>query len=140
MANTLHIEVVSSDAHIFSGEAEFVVLPGESSQLGIFPRHTPLLTKIRPGEVRIRIPGQEKEEVIFVAGGMLEVQPFEVTVMADSAVRSSDADEARALREKEAAEHLMKEKLSSFQFAKAEAELAVALMQLQHFKRLRTRD
>lgn len=139
MANTLHVEVVSSNAHIFSGEAEFIVLPGEESQLGIYPRHAPLLTKIRPGEVRIRIAGQEKEELIFVAGGMLEVQPFEVTVLADSAIRSEDADEARAMQEKQAAEGLMKEKLSSFQFAKAESELALALMQLQYFKRMKGR-
>ena len=138
MANTLHVEVVSAEAKVFSGEAEFVVLPGEMSELGIYPRHAPLLSRIRPGEVRIRIPGQVEEEVIFVAGGILEVQPTEVTVMADSAVRSADADEAKALQAKKEAEAVIRagKETTYFEFVKAESELAVALLQLQ---RLRTR-
>lgn len=140
MAETLHVEVVSAEAKLFSGEAEFVVLPGEVSQLGIYPRHAPLLSRIRPGEVRIRMPGKQEEEVIFVAGGILEVQPTEVTVMADSAVRSSDADEAKALKAKEDAEAIMQagKETTYFEFARAESELAVALLQLQRLRRGRS--
>jgi len=96
MANTIHVDVVSAEESIFSGEAEFVVLPGEAGELGIYPRHTPLITRIKPGSVRIKVAGQESEELIFVNGGVLEVQPNVVTVLADTAIRGHDLDEAKA--------------------------------------------
>ena len=98
MAHTIHVDVVSAEELIFSGEAEFVALPGEAGELGIYPRHTPLITRIRPGAVRIKVPGQAEEEFVFVAGGILEVQPNAVTVLADTAIRGNDLDEAKADR------------------------------------------
>ncbi|OGA30671.1 MAG: F0F1 ATP synthase subunit epsilon, partial [Betaproteobacteria bacterium RIFCSPLOWO2_02_FULL_68_150] len=96
MAQTIHIDVVSAEQEIYSGEAEFVVLPGEVGELGIYPRHAPLITRIRPGEVRIKPAGGGAEELIFVAGGILEVQPKMITVLADTAIRGHDLDEAKA--------------------------------------------
>jgi len=96
MANTIHVDVVSAEEQIFSGDAEFVVLPGEAGELGIYPRHTPLITRIKPGSVRIKMPGESDEQLIFVAGGILEVQPSLITVLADTAVRGQDLDEAKA--------------------------------------------
>ena len=96
MANTIHVDVVSAEEQIFSGDAEFVVLPGVLGELGIYPRHTPLLTQIKPGAVRIKLPGQENDELVFVQGGFLEVQPTRVTVLADTAIRAKDLDEAAA--------------------------------------------
>src|SRR5580765_3954274 len=96
MAHTIHVDVVSAEEQIFSGEAEFVVLPGVDGELGIYPRHTPLLTQIKPGAVRIKIPGQATEELVFVQGGFLEVQPTRVTVLADTAIRAKDLDEVAA--------------------------------------------
>ena len=95
-AHTLHVDVVSAEEQIYSGEAEFVVLPGEAGELGIYPRHTPLITRIKPGAVRIKVPGRADEEFVFVAGGVLEVQPKLVTVLADTAIRGKDLDEAKA--------------------------------------------
>ena len=97
MAMTMHVDVVSAEESVFSGLVEFVVLPGEAGELGILPGHMPLLTRIRPGAVRLRLPDQEAEELIFVAGGVLEVQPNKVTVLADTAIRGKDLDEAKAL-------------------------------------------
>ena len=107
MAHTIHVEVVSAEEHIFSGEAEFVVLPGESGELGIYPRHTPLITRIKPGVVRIKRIGQTELESVFVAGGILEVQPHAVTVLADTAIRGADLDEAKALEAKRLAEEAL---------------------------------
>ena len=107
MANTIHIDVVSAEESIYSGEAEFVVLPGEAGELGIYPRHTPLITRIRPGEVRIKPSEGGAEELIFVAGGILEVQPKAITVLADTAIRGHDLDEAKALEVKKLAEQAM---------------------------------
>src|SRR5919199_4169797 len=104
MANTIHVDVVSAEEEIFAGEAEFVALPGESGELGIYPRHTPLITRIRPGSVRIKTPGAQEEMLIFVAGGILEVQPNLVTVLADTAIRGHDLDEAKALEAQRRAE------------------------------------
>jgi len=104
MANTIHVDVVSAEEQIFSGEAEFVVLPGEAGELGIFPRHTPLITRIKPGSVRIKSAGKAEEELIFVAGGILEVQPGLVTVLADTAIRGRDLDEAKAVEALKVAE------------------------------------
>ncbi len=95
--HTLHVDVVSAEDQIYSGEVEFVALPGEAGELGIYPRHTPLITRIKAGTVRLKLPGQSEEELVFVAGGILEVQPKRVTVLADTAIRGKDLDEARAL-------------------------------------------
>jgi F-type H+-transporting ATPase subunit epsilon len=137
MANTIHVDVVSAEALIFSGEAEFVALPGESGELGIYPRHTPLITRIRPGAVRIKVVGQAEEEFVFVAGGMLEVQPTSVTVLADTAIRGKDLDEAKAVAAKKLAEEAMLSNESQIDYAKAQAELASAIGQLAAIAKLR---
>ena len=137
MANTIHVDVVSAEEQIFSGEAEFVALPGESGELGIYPMHTPLITRIRPGAVRITVPGRSEEEFVFVAGGILEVQPKGVTVLADTAIRGADLDEAKAQEAKRMAEELMLNKESQIDYAKAQAELAAAIAQLAAIAKLR---
>ena len=137
-APTIHVDVVSAEESIFSGEAEFVVLPGEAGELGIYPRHTPLLTQIKPGAVRIKVPGAA-EELVFVQGGYLEVQPHLVTVLADTAIRAKDLDEKAALDAKRAAEEAMQNKTSKEEIAHAEAELAIALAQLEAIRKLRHR-
>src|SRR6266496_2010454 len=110
MPHTIHVDVVSAEEQIFSGEAEFVVLPGVLGELGIYPRHTPLLTEIRPGAVRIKMPDKNEEEFVFVQGGLLEVQPHMVTVLADTAIRAKDLDEAKAMEAKRTAEEAMQNK------------------------------
>jgi F-type H+-transporting ATPase subunit epsilon len=137
MANTIHVDVVSAEEQIFSGEAEFVALPGESGELGIYPMHTPLITRIRPGAVRIKVPGQTEDEFVFVAGGILEVQPKGVTVLADTAIRGADLDEAKAQEAKRMAEEQMVNKESQIDYAKAQAELAAAIAQLAAIAKLR---
>ena len=137
MANTIHVDVVSAEEQIFSGEAEFVALPGESGELGIYPMHTPLITRIRPGAVRIKVPGRSDEEFVFVAGGILEVQPKGVTVLADTAIRGADLDEAKAQEAKRKAEEQMVNKDSAIDYAKAQAELAAAIAQLAAIAKLR---
>jgi F-type H+-transporting ATPase subunit epsilon len=139
MANTIHVDVVSAEEQIFSGEAEFVVLPGVMGELGIYPRHTPLLTQIKPGAVRIKLPGQANDELVFVQGGFLEVQPTRVTVLADTAIRAKDLDEAAAMEAKKAAEEAMQNKTSKEEIATAEGELAVAMAQLQAIRKMRHR-
>jgi F-type H+-transporting ATPase subunit epsilon len=139
MANTIHVDVVSAEEQIFSGEAEFVALPGEAGELGIYPKHTPLITRIRPGAVRIQVAGQADEEFVFVAGGILEVQPNGVTVLADTAIRGSDLDEAKATEAKKLAEELMQNKDASVDYAKAQAELAAAIAQLAAIQKLRAK-
>lgn len=139
MANTIHVDVVSAEEQIFSGDAEFVVLPGVLGELGIYPRHTPLLTQIRPGAVRIKMPGQAQEELVFVQGGFLEVQPHMVTVLADTAIRAKDLDEVKAQEARRAAEEAMQNKTSKEEIAQAEAELSAALAQLEAIRKLRNR-
>ncbi|MBN8477670.1 MAG: F0F1 ATP synthase subunit epsilon [Burkholderiales bacterium] len=139
MANTVKVDVVSAEEQIFSGEAEFVVLPGIMGELGIYPRHTPLFTQIKPGAVRMKLPNQEREELVFVQGGFLEVQPHHVTVLADTAIRAKDLDEKAALEAKKAAEEAMANKTSKEEIAQAEAELATALAQLEAIRKLRHR-
>ena len=139
MSLRIHVDVVSAEEMIFSGEADHVVLPGESGELGIWPRHTPLLTRIRPGAVRIKLP-DGGEEFVYVSGGMLEVQPTMVTVLADTAIRAHDLDEARAQQAKKAAEELLQKRDSSMDYAKAEAELADAIGQLAAIKKLRSKQ
>jgi len=139
MANTIHVDVVSAEEQIYSGEAEFVVLPGVEGELGVFPRHTPLFTAIRPGAVRIKVPGEAQEEFVFVQGGFLEVQPTRVTVLADTAIRAHDLDEARALEAKQKAEEAMRNKDSAGNLASAQAELAAALAQIEAIRKFRNR-
>ena len=139
MANTIHIDVVSAEESIYSGEAEFVVLPGVAGELGIYPKHTPLLTQIKPGAVRIKVPNEAEETLVFVQGGFLEVQPNVVTVLADTAIRAHDLDEAKALEAKAKAEDAIRGKLSAAEIAKAQAELSAAAAQLQAIARLRKR-
>ncbi len=139
MANTIHVDVVSAEESIYSGEAEFVVLPGVAGELGIYPKHTPLLTQIKPGAVRIKVPNEAEETLVFVQGGFLEVQPNVVTVLADTAIRAHDLDEAKALEAKSKAEDAMRSKLSAEEIARAQAELAAAAAQLQAISRLRKR-
>ena len=139
MANTIHVDVVSAEEQIFSGEAEFVALPGEAGELGIYPMHTPLITRIRPGAVRIKLAGRDDEEFVFVAGGILEVQPRAVTVLADTAIRGADLDEAKAQDAKRKAEELMVNKDSAIDYAKAQAELAAAIAQLAAIAKLRSK-
>ena len=138
MANTFHVDVVSAEESIFSGEAEFVALPGEAGELGIYPKHTPLITRIRPGAVRIQTTGGN-EEFVFVAGGILEVQPNGVTVLADTAIRGGDLDEAKAQQAKKEAEELMQSQDAQIDYAKAQAELAAAIAQLAAIQKLRSR-
>ncbi|HEX8009650.1 MAG TPA: F0F1 ATP synthase subunit epsilon [Casimicrobiaceae bacterium] len=137
MARTIHVEVVSLTESIYSGEAEFVVLPGIMGELGIYPKHAPLITQIKPGEVRIKVPDQEAQQIVFVQGGFLEVQPDIVTVLSDTAIRARDLDEKQALEAKQRAEEAMQNKTSKEEVAKAEGELAGALAQLAAIRRLR---
>ena len=140
MAMTVHVDVVSAEALIFSGLAEMVVVPGEMGELGIYPRHTALMTRIKPGSVRIKRPDQEQEELIYVSGGMLEIQPGVVTILADTAIRGGDLDEVRALQAKQDAEEAMKNRSSDIDYAQAQAELAEAIAQLAAIKQLRNRS
>jgi F-type H+-transporting ATPase subunit epsilon len=139
MAHTITVDVVSVEEQIFSGEAEFVVLPGVDGELGIYPRHTPLFTQIKPGAVRIRVPGQLEEELVFVQGGFLEVQPHKVTVLADTAIRAHDLDEVKALEAKKRAEEAMTNKESDETMATAQAELSIALAQLEAIRKFKNR-
>ena len=139
MANTLHVDVVSAEQQIWSGEAEFVVLPGEMGELGVYPRHTPLITRIKAGEVRIKLPDGGAEELIFVAGGYLEVQPKVVTVLADTAIRGHDLDEAKALEAKKRAEEALATAKDKQEVATVEAELAALAAQLAAIRKLRGR-
>ena len=137
MAHTIHVDVVSAEASIFEGEAEFVALPGEAGELGIFPQHTPLITRIKPGAVRIKVPNQADEEFVFVAGGILEVQPNRVTVLADTAIRGHDLDEAKAEAAKKAAEEAMTNAKSDIDFAKAQSEFAAMAAQIAAIRKFR---
>ena len=136
MAMTIHVDVVSAEEMIFSGLAEFVVLPGEAGELGILPGHMPLMTRIKPGAVRVKLPN-DKEELIFVAGGLLEVQPGLVTVLADTAIRGTDLDQAKAMEAKKMAEEAMVNRGSEMDYARAQVELAEAIAQLAAIDRLR---
>jgi F-type H+-transporting ATPase subunit epsilon len=140
MAMTVHVDVVSAEASIFSGLAEVIVVPGEMGELGIYPRHTALMTRIKPGSVRIKRPNQEQEELIYVSGGMLEIQPGVVTILADTAIRAGDLDEARALQAKQNAEEAMKNRGTDIDYAQAQAELAEEIAKLRTIEQLRKRS
>lgn len=135
MAMTMHVDIVSAEEEIFSGPAEMVFAPAVMGELGILPRHAPLLTQLKPGEVRLRTG--EGEQFFYVSGGMLEIQPHLVTVLADTALRAKDLDEAAALQAKERAEQALRDKTSEFEYARAQSELAEAIAQLQAIKKLR---
>jgi F-type H+-transporting ATPase subunit epsilon len=138
MANpTLHVDVVSAEESIYSGEAEFVVLPGEVGELGIYPKHTPLITRIKPGSVRIKPAGGGPEELVFVAGGILEVQPQRVTVLSDTAIRGKDLDEAKAADAIKRAEEMRARATDKAEVATVEAELATLAAQLAAIRKLR---
>lgn len=136
---TIHVDVVSAEESIFSGEAKFVALPGENGELGILPRHTPLITRIKPGAVRIERADTGEEEFVFVAGGILEVQPNCVTVLADTAIRGKDLDEAKASEALRAAEDARRNATSDLEIAKVEAEMSALAAQLAAIKKLRGR-
>jgi F-type H+-transporting ATPase subunit epsilon len=135
--STIHVDVVSAEEAIFEGEAEFVALPGESGELGIYPQHTPLITRIRPGAVRIKLAGKAEEELVFVAGGILEVQPNRVTVLADTAIRGHDLDEAKAEEARKKAEEALANRSADIDYAKAQAELMEAMAQIAAIRKLR---
>jgi len=137
MAMTVHVDVVSAEELIFSGLAEMVVVPGQMGELGIYPRHAPLMTSIKPGSVRIKLPNQDSFQLVYVSGGMLEVQPNAVTVLADTAIRGADLDEVRATEAKQAAEEALKNRTSDLDYAAAEAELIQAIAQLRAIQLLR---
>lgn len=136
MAMTMHVDIVSAESSVFTGEAEMVFVPAIMGEVGILPRHAPLLTRLRPGEVRLKLPGGE-EEFFYVSGGMLEVQPTSVTILSDTGLRAKDIDEAAAMEAKQRAEQAMQDKSSEFEYAEAERELAEAVAQLQAIQRLR---
>jgi F-type H+-transporting ATPase subunit epsilon len=137
MAKTLHVDIVSAEQAIFSGEAEMIVAPGEAGELGILPEHAALLTRIKPGTVRIKIPGEGREEIIYVSGGMMEVQPDVVTVLADTSVRAENLDEAKALEAKRAAEDAIANRTGHMEIAEAQAVLAESVAQLAAIRKLR---
>jgi F-type H+-transporting ATPase subunit epsilon len=135
--STMHVDVVSAEESIFGGEAEFVVLPGEAGELGIYPRHAPLITRIKPGVVRIKVHGRVDEEQVFVAGGILEVQPHVVTVLADTAIRGRDLDEAKANEALKRAEEARRNAIDKLEIAHVEAEISILAAQLAAIRKLR---
>lgn len=135
---TVHVDIVSAEAQIFSGLAERIIAEGALGELGIYPRHTPLLTALKPGPIRVTISDQV-EEIFYVSGGVLEVQPHMVTVLADTVVRAADLDEAAALETKERTEKIVAEHRDDIDYAKATADLAQALAQLQAIQKLKKR-
>lgn len=137
MANTVRVDVVSAEEEIFSGEAEFVAAPASAGEVGVYPHHAPMITTIKPGALRIKLPDTAEETLIFISGGILEVQPGLVTVLADTAIRGGDLDEAKALEALKVAEEAMKNRSSDMDYAKAQAELAEASAQIQAIKKLR---
>ena len=136
MAMTLHVDIVSAETEIYSGTATMVFAPAEMGEVGISPRHTPLLTRLKPGEVRVQNE-EGKEQSFFVSGGMLEVQPHVVTVLADTAIRADSLDEAQALEAKARAEKLLADKSADIDYAKAQAELAESIAQLSTIRKIR---
>lgn len=134
---TIHVDVVSAEQSIFSGVAEFIAVPAEMGELGIYPRHTPLITRLKPGSVRMKIPDRAEEELVYVSGGILEVQPNVVTILSDTAIRGHDLDETKALEAKQRAEEAMKNRAAAMDYAKAQSELAEAVAQLHAIQKIR---
>jgi F-type H+-transporting ATPase subunit epsilon len=131
MARRVQVDVVSAEEQIFSGETEFAVFPGEMGELGIFPRHAPLLTRVRPGAVRLKLPERDEFELLYVSGGILEVQPTLITLLADTAIRAKDLDEAQAIKARQGAEEALRKRSANVDYAGAEAELAQTITQLR---------
>ena len=138
MAMILHVDIVSAEQEIYSGAAEMLLAPLETGEIGVLPRHSPLLARLRPGEVRVRMSGRE-DLYFYVSGGLLEIQPNVVTVLADTALRAKDIDEAAVLKAKAAAEEAMKSRQSGIEYARAQADLAQAVAQLRTVRKLRER-
>jgi F-type H+-transporting ATPase subunit epsilon len=136
MAHTIHVDIVSAEQQIFSGDAEMVIAPGEGGELGILPQHTPMLTRVKPGTVRIQNGGKD-DEVIYVSGGMMEVQPDRVTILADTSVRAHDLDEAKAMEAERLAREALTNRTGALEVARAQAELAEAAAQIAAIRRLR---
>ena len=137
MANTVQIDIVSAEESIFSGMAEFIAAPAIMGEVGIYPHHAPMITALKSGSVRIKLADKSEEQLVFVSGGILEVQPGHVTVLSDTAIRGADLDEAKALAAKKSAEDAIKNKSAEIDFDKAQAELAQAMAQLQAIEKLR---
>ena len=137
MANTVQIDIVSAEESIFSGMAEFIAAPAIMGEVGIYPHHAPMITALKSGSVRIKLADKSEEQLVFVSGGILEVQPGHVTVLSDTAIRGADLDEAKALAAIKSAEDAIKNKSAEIDFAKAQAELAQAMAQLQAIEKLR---
>jgi len=137
MAKTFHVDIVSAEQAVFSGEAEMVIAPGEAGELGILPEHAALLTRIKPGTLRIKRPGEAKEEIIYVSGGMMEVQPHVVTVLADTSVRAENLDEAKALEAKRMAEEALANRTGDMEIAEMQAAIAESVAQLAAIRKLR---
>lgn len=139
MAHTFHVNIVSAEEAIFEGDAELVVAPGETGELGILPNHAPLLTRIKPGTVKIKVAGQTEDELIYVSGGMMEVQPKALTILADTSIRAHDLDEVKVLEAKRNLEEALANNKSEVNRAQAQAELAQTIAQLQAIQKLRKR-
>lgn len=137
MPMTVHVDIVSAEASIYSGIAEYLIAPAEMGEVGIYPRHTPLLTRLKPGSIRIKSPDRAEEDLIYVSGGILEVQPGIITILSDTALRGADLDESRAMESKRQAEEAMTNRSSSMDYARAQAELAEAVAQLSAIQKLR---
>ena len=137
MAMTIHLDVVSAEESIFSGLAEFVVAPAKMGEVGIYPRHAPMITTIKAGVLRVKVPDQAEEQLFFISGGLLEVQPGVITVLADTAIRGKDLDQAKAEEAKRAAEEAMKNRTGAMEIAQAQAELAELVTQLAAIQKLR---
>lgn len=139
MAMTIHVDIVSAEEEIHSGTATVVYAPAEMGEVGIYPRHAPMLAKLKPGEVRVETEDGDEELFFFVSGGLLEVQPHVVTILADTAIRAHDLDEASALEAQKQAQEAMQQNKTDIDFAKAKAELAQALAQIRAIRKLRQR-
>jgi F-type H+-transporting ATPase subunit epsilon len=137
MANTIHVDIVSAEGEIFSGVAEMVFVPASQGEIGIAPRHAPLLTSLKAGEVRVKVPGGGEDQLFWIGGGALEIQPHLVTVLADTAARAKDLDEAAALAAKQRAEEMLRDRTGAIEVAEAQAELARAAAQLKAIEKLR---
>ena len=140
MATTMHVDVVSGEEAIYSGEAEFIVAPAYEGEIGVYARHAPMIALIKAGTVRITTPGKGEEVLLFVSGGMIEVQPHNVTVLADTAIRGADLDEAKALEAKQRAEEALVNRQANMDYAKAESELAAAVAQLAAIQKMRRKS
>lgn len=136
MGTTIHVDIVSAEGEIFSGEASMVFVPAIMGEIGIAPRHAPLLTTLKPGEVRVQTPAGE-EQFFYVSGGALEIQPHQITVLADTAVRAKDLDEAAALQAKQRAEEALRDRSDKIGVAEAQAELVRAMAQIKAIEKLR---